>query len=288
MPVEGDPLGTRKARRDSTSPRKISASEPGPRRAAVKGKDQGRFPVVGIGASAGGLDAYLHLFDRLPPATGMGYVVIQHMDPSKESLLVDILARSVRNPIVEAKNRMKVAPDRIHVIPPNTNMGIENGRLTLLPRPDRREPAPAHRFLLPLACAGPGGQGDRRRPFGDRKRRHPGGADDQGRGRDHLRPGRAEREISRDASERRRKRLRRFRPSARRDRCRAVEVRRTSLRRKESRNPGPRPYVGGRGGYRADLPAHPGSDRGGLRPVQDRPPRCAGSCGAWRSTRSTT
>lgn len=132
-------MGTRNAHRDSTSPRKNSASPPGPRRAPVKGKDEGRFPVVGIGASAGGLDAFLHLFDRLPAATGMGYVVIQHMDPSKESLLVDILARSVRNPIVEAKDRMKVVPDRIHVIPPNKNMGIENGRLSLLPRPDRGE-----------------------------------------------------------------------------------------------------------------------------------------------------
>jgi two-component system CheB/CheR fusion protein len=125
---------------------------PRPRRVAGKGKGEGRFPVVGIGASAGGLDAFLHLFDGLPAATGLGYVVIQHMDPSKESLLADILARSVRIPIVEAQDRMKVLPDRIHVIPPNTNMGIENGRLSLIPRPDRREPhLPVDFFFRSLA-----------------------------------------------------------------------------------------------------------------------------------------
>jgi two-component system CheB/CheR fusion protein len=140
LTVEGVRLKTRKARRPPGNPRKSSASTPRSRRGAGKEKDGGRFPVVGIGASAGGLDAFLRLFDALPAASGMGYVVIQHMDPSKESLLADILARSVRIPIVEARDRMKVLPDRIHVIPPNTNMGIENGRLSILPRPDRREP----------------------------------------------------------------------------------------------------------------------------------------------------
>ena len=97
-----------------------------------------QFPIVGIGASAGGLEAFLSLFKALPANTGMGFVVIQHMDPSKESLLVDILARAIRIPIVEAKDGMPVMPERIHVIPPGTNMGIANGRLTLVPRTETR------------------------------------------------------------------------------------------------------------------------------------------------------
>jgi two-component system CheB/CheR fusion protein len=117
------------------APRKRPLPPPRPLRAAVKANAAGLFPVVGIGASAGGLDAFLQLFLGLPATTGMGFVVIQHMDPSKESLLAEILARSVRLPIVVAKDKMPIRPDRIHVIPPNTNMGIADGRLRLFPRP---------------------------------------------------------------------------------------------------------------------------------------------------------
>ncbi len=138
MPVKGDRLKTSNARRSLDNLRKKPASPPRPRRAARKAVDGGVFPVVGIGASAGGLDAFLRFFKELPVATGMAYVVIQHMDPLKESFLADILSRSVRIPIVEAKDRMRVMPDRIHVIPPNTNMGIAHGRLSLVSRPERR------------------------------------------------------------------------------------------------------------------------------------------------------
>lgn len=124
-----------KARGSPDNPGKNAAAPPRTRRAVGKADSGGLFPVVGIGASAGGLDAFLQLFHGLSAATGLGFVVIQHMDPSKESFLVDILSRSVRIPIVEAKDRMRVLPDRIHVIPPNTNMGIANGRLSLFPRP---------------------------------------------------------------------------------------------------------------------------------------------------------
>ncbi len=132
--------------------RKKSASPPRPRRAAGKEGNGGFFPVVGIGASAGGLDAYLQFFHDLGADTGMGFVVIQHLDPSKESLLAEILARSVRIPIVEAKDRMRVLPGRIHVIPPNTNMGIGNGRLSLFPRPLTQGPhLPVDFFFRSLA-----------------------------------------------------------------------------------------------------------------------------------------
>ena len=128
-------MKTGNAPRNPSNPRKKPASPLYPRRAAGKEDNGGLFPVVGIGASAGGLDAFLQLFHGLPGATGMAFIVIQHMDPSKESLLPDILARSVRIPIVVAKDGMPIQPDRIHVIPPNTNMGIANGRLSLSPRP---------------------------------------------------------------------------------------------------------------------------------------------------------
>jgi two-component system CheB/CheR fusion protein len=146
-------LKTGKARGNPDTPGKEPPSPPRPRRSAVNAEGGGLFPVVGIGASAGGLDAFIHLFSGLPAATGMGFVVIQHMDPSKQSLLADILARSVRIPIVEAKDRMRVLPDRIHVIPPNTNMGITAGRLSLIPRPLTQGPhLPVDFFFRSLAA----------------------------------------------------------------------------------------------------------------------------------------
>ena len=128
-------MKTGKARRTAGAPRKKPAFAPRTSRSVGKSGDGDFIPVVGIGASAGGLDAFLQLFRGLPAVTGMAFIVIQHMDPSKESLLAEVLARSVRIPIVEAKDRMRVLPDRIHVIPPNKNMGIADGRLSLSPRP---------------------------------------------------------------------------------------------------------------------------------------------------------
>ncbi|MBP7845542.1 MAG: PAS domain-containing protein [Proteobacteria bacterium] len=91
------------------------------------------FPVVGIGASAGGLEALKELFQGLPTDTGMAYVVIQHLDPSHESLAPEILSRSTKMPVREALNRVKVEPNHIYLIPPNTEMSILNGALELSP-----------------------------------------------------------------------------------------------------------------------------------------------------------
>jgi len=112
----------------------------------------GAFPIVGIGASAGGLDAFQQLFSELPPQTGMAYVVVQHMDPKHGSMLRDILARSTRMPVVEATDATKVKPDQIYVIPPNTSLAILHGTLSLIPRLDGRAPhMPVDLFLRSLA-----------------------------------------------------------------------------------------------------------------------------------------
>ena len=145
-------MKTGKARRTAGPPRIKPASAPRPRRSAGKESDGGHFPVVGIGASAGGLDAFLQLFHGLPAVTGMAFIVVQHMDPSKESLLADILARSIRIPIVVGKDGMRIQPERIHVIPPNTNMGVANGLISLFPRPLTQGPhLPVDFFFRSLA-----------------------------------------------------------------------------------------------------------------------------------------
>jgi two-component system CheB/CheR fusion protein len=93
------------------------------------------FPVVGIGASAGGLEAFTQLLNYLPTNTGMAFVIVQHMPPEHESALSVILGRATEMPVHEAQDGMAVAPNQVYVIPPNASMTIDQGALKLKPRP---------------------------------------------------------------------------------------------------------------------------------------------------------
>src|ERR1700736_5672758 len=77
------------------------------------------FPVVGIGASAGGFEAFNQLLSHLPPRTGMAFVLVQHLDPKHASSLVDLLAKSATMPIRQVTDGTLVEVDRVYVIPPN-------------------------------------------------------------------------------------------------------------------------------------------------------------------------
>ena len=92
------------------------------------------FPVVGIGASAGGLEAFTQLLRHLPIDTDMAFVLVQHLDPSQPSLLTEILARTTLMPVHEAQDGMMIAPNHVYVIPPNMIMTISQGQLSLTPR----------------------------------------------------------------------------------------------------------------------------------------------------------
>ncbi|WP_008310606.1 chemotaxis protein CheB [Leptolyngbya sp. PCC 6406] len=92
------------------------------------------FPIVGIGASAGGLEAFTQLLSHLPNDTGMGFVLVQHLDPSHDSFLSEILARTTSMPVGDAQDGMAIAPNHVYVIPPNTTMTLEGGKLHLVPR----------------------------------------------------------------------------------------------------------------------------------------------------------
>jgi chemotaxis response regulator CheB len=89
--------------------------------AAARG---GKFPIVCIGASAGGLEAFVQFLETLPPDRGMAYIFIQHLDPRHESMLAGIIARATRMPVVEVKDGMRVKADHVYVIPPNVDMAI--------------------------------------------------------------------------------------------------------------------------------------------------------------------
>jgi two-component system CheB/CheR fusion protein len=89
------------------------------------------FPIVGMGASAGGLEAFEQFFRKMPADSGMAFVLVPHLDPGHASMLTEILQRTTVMPVLEAKNQMAVAPNQVYVIPPNRDMAIFHGTLQL-------------------------------------------------------------------------------------------------------------------------------------------------------------
>ena len=90
-----------------------------------------QFPIVCVGASAGGLEALEQFFGNVPPDSGMGYVVIQHLDPTQKGMLPELLQRITRMEVLQVKDRMPVLQNRVYVIPPNKSMSIFKGTLHL-------------------------------------------------------------------------------------------------------------------------------------------------------------
>jgi two-component system CheB/CheR fusion protein len=120
-------------RKDQTTSKHGKAGKPARRQkdASVQ-ETQGLFPIVGIGASAGGLDAFQKFFTNMPPDTGMAFVLVQHLDPTHKSLLSELIKRYTRMKVLEVEDGMLVEPNSVFVIPPNRYMGILHGKLHLL------------------------------------------------------------------------------------------------------------------------------------------------------------
>src|SRR3954463_2210898 len=96
----------------------------------------GRFPIVGVGASAGGIDAFQAFFSHLPPDPGMAFVVILHLPAERKSMLSEILRRASPIPVSEAINVMPLEPNRVYVPPPQATVTVADGRLGIeLPKP---------------------------------------------------------------------------------------------------------------------------------------------------------
>ncbi len=111
-----------------------------------------RIPVVGIGASAGGLEAFEQFFTHLPPDTGMAFVLVQHLDPTHKSILVDLVRRYTRMQVFEVEDGMQVKPDCAYIIRPNRDMAILNGSLHLIePLAPRGQRLPIDYFFRSLA-----------------------------------------------------------------------------------------------------------------------------------------
>lgn len=109
-------------------------------------------PIVGIGASAGGLDALKKFFDAVPDLPNLAFVLIQHLDPNHESMMVDLLSRHTRMRVIQVTNEMAVESNTLYVIPPNKDLAIHNGRLMLTnPRQRRGMRMPIDFFLQSLS-----------------------------------------------------------------------------------------------------------------------------------------
>jgi two-component system, chemotaxis family, CheB/CheR fusion protein len=162
--LEVETMSARRRRSDSAAGRersrkgaaartpKTPATTEGAAGESAQASDGASFPIVGIGASAGGLEAFTQLLGALPLDTGLGFVLVQHLDPGHESALVQILARATGLPVREVENDETVEPNQVYVIPRDTNLTIVKGVLKLAPRPRTRAPhRPIDTFFESLA-----------------------------------------------------------------------------------------------------------------------------------------
>ena len=110
------------------------------------------FPIVGIGASAGGLETLEQFLEHVPAGSGLGFVIVQHLDPTHKGIMPELLQRATRMKVIQVKDRTKVQPDCVYVIPPNKDMSILHGVLHLLaPAAPRGLRLPIDFFLRSLA-----------------------------------------------------------------------------------------------------------------------------------------
>ena len=117
-------------------------------------KKRGSFPIVGIGASAGGLEAFERFFTAMPADSGMAFVLVQHLDPTHQSLTAQLLARRTAMPVIEVEDRMPVEANHVYIIPPNKSLTISGSMLRLSePVLQRGMRMPIDHFLRSLAEA---------------------------------------------------------------------------------------------------------------------------------------
>ncbi|KAF0143307.1 MAG: methylase of chemotaxis methyl-accepting protein [Nitrospirae bacterium] len=139
-----------KEQNPSRIPQKITG---GPERTTKSSEDKkNNFYIVGIGASAGGLEAFQQFLSHMPADSGMAFVLIQHLAATHESILTELLSKVTSMHVREVKDGMIAEPDNVYIIPPNTEMAILHSTLHLLPRPEARgQHMPIDSFLQSLA-----------------------------------------------------------------------------------------------------------------------------------------
>ncbi len=108
--------------------------------------------VVGIGASAGGLEAFTNFLAKMPSDSGLAFVLVQHLNPDHKSILTELIARQTAMIVAEAADGMRVVSDTVFVIPPDATLTIGDGRLRVeRPAPPRQDRHPIDSFFISLA-----------------------------------------------------------------------------------------------------------------------------------------
>jgi two-component system CheB/CheR fusion protein len=127
-------IGTRKKPRKTKHARKTTSTPP-----TIKASEnRGGLYIVGIGASAGGLEAFQEFFTHMPSDNGMAFVLVPHLDPTHKSIIGDILKKYTDMNIFQAEDGMKVLPNCVYLIQPDKNLAILNGNLQLIEPAERR------------------------------------------------------------------------------------------------------------------------------------------------------
>ena len=140
------------ASKKRSTPRQARTVRRNAKPATAASHSPGSFPIVGIGASAGGLEAASVFLKALPARTGMAVVIVQHLAPQHESALAQLLSKATAMPVLEVSQGTAVERDHVYVIPPDKIMTIQDGVLNLIPR--QRAAVPHHpidEFLTSLA-----------------------------------------------------------------------------------------------------------------------------------------
>ncbi len=121
-----------------------SKSKPSADCSAKERKPSSGFPIVGIGASAGGLEALELFFTHMPPDEGIAFVIIQHLDPKHKSIMDELLKRRTMMRVLQAEDGLTLEPNSVYLNPPGKDVGIFNGNFQLT------DPAESHSVRLPI------------------------------------------------------------------------------------------------------------------------------------------
>ena len=122
------------ARRSTPKPRPAKKAKPVAKRSIPNPHGNHHFPIVAIGASAGGLEAIVQLLEHVPADTGAAFVVVQHLSHSHDSALPELLERKTHMKVIQVSDGMKLEADKVYVIPPATNLGLLDGQFSVSPR----------------------------------------------------------------------------------------------------------------------------------------------------------
>ncbi len=143
---------TAPARKISTAGARHISTGPIVQPAAEEFTEDSPLPIVGVGASAGGLEAFTELLRHLPDDTGMAFVLIQHLDPSHQSHLTELLSKTSKMPVSEVNGGTRAKANHVYVIPPGRNLSISDGVLHTSPRSGTGRNLPIDSFLRALAA----------------------------------------------------------------------------------------------------------------------------------------